>query len=108
MAIQDKLRKFLTKNAVDIAQALSAIKYPGIVLSVDLTTAGIKVGASNVVKIHVTADTYIAFSDDAAIGVVSVTTSPAVLLPAGMHYVLCSGDYIRASTNPTRIELLKV
>lgn len=108
MAIQDKLRKFLTKNTVDIGQALVSLRYPGIVMPVDISSAAVKVGASNVIKIHVTADTYVAFSDDAAFGAVSVTTSPAVMLPAGMHYVLCAGEYIRASANPTRIELLKV
>lgn len=108
MAIQDKLRKFLTKNTVDIGQALVSLRYPGIVMPVDISSAGVKVGSSNVLKIHVAADTYIAFSDDSTIGAVSVTTSPAVMLPAGMHYVLCAGEYVRASANPTRIELLKV
>jgi hypothetical protein len=108
MAIQDRLRKFLTKNTVDIGQALVSLRYPGIVLPVDLTTAGVKVGASNVIKIHVSADTYVAFSDDSAMLAVTVTTSPAVMLPAGMHYVLCAGEYVRTSANPTRIELLKV
>lgn len=107
MAIQDKLRKFLTKNTVDIGQALVSLKYPGQVLPTDITTAAVKVGSSNILKIHVSADTYVAFSDDASFGAVSVTTSPAVLLPAGMHYVLCAGEYVRASANPTRIELLK-
>lgn len=108
MAIQDKLRKFLTKNTVDVGQALVSLKYAGKVITDNISSAAVKVGASNVLKLHVAADTYVAFSDDPTFGAVSVTTSPAVLLPAGMHYVLCSGDYVRASANPTRIELLQV
>ena len=108
MSIQDRIRKLLTKNVVDLGQALVSLRFPGKVLPVDLTTAAVLVGATNILKIHVSADTYVAFSDDSTFGAVSSTTSPAVMLPAGMHYVVCQSDYVRASANPTRIELLQV
>lgn len=108
MAIQDTIRKFLTKSTVDVGQALVSLKYPGKVITDSMSAAAVKVGTSNIIKVHVAADTYVAFSDDAAFGAVTVTTSPAVLLPAGMHYVLCQCDYVRMSANPTRVELLKV
>lgn len=102
----DKLRKHLTNNIVDISEALQSLKIPSKVVT-DNLTAAVLVGKGNILKVHVAADTYVAFGD-ATIGAVSVTTTPAVLLNAGMHYVLCTDEYVRVSTNPTRTELLEI
>ena len=104
----DKLRKFLTNNIVDISEALQSLKCPAKVVTDNISTAAVLIGKGNIIKIHVAADTYVAFSDDSAFGTVSATTTPAVLLNAGMHYVVCTGDYVRASANATRLELLEI
>lgn len=105
MSTKDKVRKMLTKNIQEIAQALAAVKMPAKVITSDISAAWVKVGTGNVVRLQVAADTYVAFDDDGVGGAVSVATSPAVKLEAGYHYVVCQSDYIRASANPTRIEL---
>lgn len=102
---KDKARKMLTKNVQEIAQALTAVKMPAKVLTDNISTGWVKVGKGNVVRLQVGADTYVAFDDDGVGAAVSATTSPAVKLDAGYHYVVCQGEYIRASANATRIEL---
>jgi hypothetical protein len=104
----DKVKKFLTNNILDISEALQGLKLPGKLVTANISTAAVKVGKNNIIKVHVAADTYMAFSDDAAFGAVSVTTDPGLLLNAGMHYVICTGEYVRASANPSRIELLEI
>ena len=108
MSVQDRPRKYITNNVADIAETLQTVRIAGKVITDNISSAAVKVGSTNILKLHVSADTYVAFSDDPAFGAVSVTTTPAVLLPAGMHYVICTGEYVRASANPTRIELLQV
>lgn len=109
MAQANKLRKLLTKNIVDVGQALVSLNVPGKVITDDISAAGVEVGEGNILRIQTSADTYIAFSELSTIGAVSVTTTPAVkLVGAGVHYVVCQCDYVRASSNPTRIELLEI
>lgn len=105
MSTKDKARKMLTKNVQEIAQALAAVKMPAKVLTDNISAAWVKVGTGNIVRLQVSADTYVAFDDDGVGGAVSATTSPAVKLEEGYHYVVCQSEYIRASANPVRIEL---
>jgi hypothetical protein len=108
MSSSTKVRKLVTLNTVDVAQALQALKIPGKVISANISTNWADVGQGNILRIQVSADTYVAFSDDTSGSAPSVTTSPAVKLPAGDHYVLCQARYVRASANPTRVELLEL
>lgn len=102
------LRKTLTKNIVDIAQALVGLKVPGELISTNLSTAYTKVGKGNVIRLEVSADTYVAFASETGGGAVSASTSPAVKLPTGDHYVYCVDEFIRTSANVDRSELLKL
>ena len=43
MSIANKLRKLLTKNIVDIAQALVGVKVPGEVITDDLSAGWVEV-----------------------------------------------------------------
>lgn len=108
MSKANKTRKLLTKNVQEVAQALVSVKVPGEVITDDISTAGVEVGEGNILKIEVSADTYVAFSDESTIGAVSAATSPAVKLTAGEHYVVCACKYVRASANGVRVELLKL
>jgi hypothetical protein len=106
--VADKIKKFLTNNIVDVSEALQSVKLPGKVITGDTAAAGISVGKNNIIKIHVAVDTYVAFGDDATMPVVSVTTTPGLLVNAGMHYIICTGDFVRTSTAVTRLELLEI
>lgn len=109
MAIKrNKVRKMLTMNIVDVAQTLQSMHIAGDVVTADISTGWVEVGEGNIIRIVVAADTYFAFSDDNLGGAVSVTTTPAVKILAGEHYIICSAKYVRASANPSRIELLDV
>lgn len=102
------IRKVLTNNIVSIAQALTSVSCPGEVVTANMATAGVNVKAGNIIKVHVSTDTYMAFSNSSTIPAVTVSTSPAILLTPGEHYVICLGDFVRCSTNPTRVELLDI
>lgn len=102
---KDKARKMLTKNVQEVAQALVSVKLPGKVITDNISTAWIKVGKGNVIRLETEGVTYVAFSAEDDDGAVSATTSPAVKLDAGFHYVVCQDDYMRASAAVTRAEL---
>ena len=106
MAALSKVRKHFTMSIIDAAQTLQSLHIPGEVISTDISAAWTFVGAENIIRLIVTADTYVAFGIDTSGAAVSSTTSPAVKLPAGEHYVICTADYVRVSLNPTRVELL--
>ena len=108
MSVANKLRKLLTKNLVDVAQALVGVEIAGEVVTDDLSAAGVEVGEGNILRLEVGADTYVAFSDDSSIGAVSAATTNGIKLAAGYHKVVCSCKYVRTSANPTRVELLKL
>lgn len=108
MSSLNKVRKLVTLNVVDVAQALQSLHIPGKVISVDISAAWIDVGQGNILRIQSSADIYVTFSDNTSGAAPSVTTSPAVKLIAGDHYVLCQARYVRASANPTRVELLEI
>lgn len=108
MSTVNKLRKVFTMNIVDISQALQAMHVIGEVVTSNISTGWVEVGEGNILRIQVASDTYLTFSDDNSGGAVSSTTSPAVKILTGDHYVVCSAKYVRASANPTRVELLKL
>lgn len=108
MAITNKLKNLLTNNISDAAQALVSIKAPGKVITDDISAGWVRVGKGNIIRIQVSADTYVAFSKEDDDGTVSATTSPAIKLDAGYHYIVCAADYVRASAAATRLELLEL
>lgn len=98
----------MTMSTVDVAQGLQSLTVPGTVIGPDLSGGWTFVGEGNIIRVQAAADLYVAFDDKDAIGVtVSVTTSPAVKLPAGYHYVVCQCDWVRMSAAATRVELLE-
>ena len=108
MAQKNKIRKLLTKNVVDIAQALVSMNVPGEVITNNINTA-VEVGEGNILRIQTAGDMFVAFSDIGTIGVVSVTTTPALkLVGAGVHYVICQCDFIRTNVAASRVELLRL
>jgi len=76
----------------------------------DLSTTPTLVKTGTLLRIQVAADTYVAFGDEPAAaplsGTIDATTSPALKLPAGYHLVVATGDFIKTSANPTRVEMI--
>lgn len=108
MSSKNKIRKLLTMNVVDIAQGLQSLHVPGKVIADNVSSGWVFVGQGNIIRVHVSGDTYFAFAEQSSANTVSVTTSPAVKILAGEHYIVCQHDFVRASTNPLRIELLEL
>jgi hypothetical protein len=106
MTSTNKIRKQFTMSIVNCAQALQSLHVVGTVITDDISAAWIEVGQGNVIRVILTADTYITFSDDNTGPAVTAATSPAVKLSSGENYIITSGKYIRASINPSRVELL--
>ena len=103
------IRSVLTKNIVDIAQSIGPITHVGTVMTDDISAAWVEVEKGSLIRVQITADTYFSFSENDK-GAVTVTaaTTPGLKLSAGYHYIVASCDFIRASANPSRIELLQV
>ena len=76
----------------------------------DISTTPYQVKTGTLLRIQVAADTYVAFGDEPASAplnaAIDATTSPALKLPAGYHLVVATGDFIRTSANPTRVEMI--
>ena len=104
--VSAKIRKFFTMTIVDTAQVLQSLHIPGAPISSDISAAWVEVGAGNIIRVVVGANTSIAFSDDNTLGAVSATTNPSVMVIAGESYIITTAKYVRASSNPTRVELL--
>lgn len=97
---------------LDSAQAKKVIGdllVPGTVVppATDISAAAIQVGKGNILRIRVAAQTYVAFSADPALGAVSATTSPGIELnTAGVYLVVATEEFVRASANPARLEII--
>lgn len=92
--------KFNTERVTD------GVLAPGKVIAQDISAAGVYVKEGSLCRIRVSSATFVAFGlvDIAA---VSVTTDPGLELPvAGTYLVVATGDYIRASANAARLEVL--
>lgn len=106
----NSIRKYFTQTATDVGQAIEGLVFAGAVLTTDISAAWVSVEPGFIIRVYVSADTYIAFSDfDQGAVAVSVTTSPAMLLKGGFFYnIMSSGSFMRASVNPTRIEIIQL
>lgn len=80
----------------------------GIVVTDDVSAAGVLVDTGSILRIQTSADTYVAFGTSPAMSAVDVNTSPAIKLPAGYHIVVATDDFIRASAAFTRLEVINV
>lgn len=78
---------------------------PGDVITTDASAAGVLVGKGSIVRIQVSADTYVAFGES-TIAAVSSTTTPGLKLAAGYYLVCATDDYLRASAALTRLEVM--
>jgi len=109
MSQKNKPRKMLTKNIIDVAQALVSINVPGKLIANADIFAGTEVGEGNILRVETTADTFIEFDSQAIGSAPTITTASAVMLVgAGMHYVICQCDFVRSSIAVTRAELLEL
>ncbi len=108
MSQKNKIRKQLTKNIVDVAQALVSLNVPGKVITNAINTAT-EVGEGNILRIQTAGDMYVAFGDEVTMPATSATTNIAVkLVGAGVHYVICQSKYVRTDVAATRVELLEL
>lgn len=62
MSITNSIRKLLTKNLVDVGQALVSLNIPGEVITDDLSTAWRNVGQGHILRVQTSGDTYVAFN----------------------------------------------
>lgn len=108
MPVTNKVRKQITMSIVDVAQALQSLHITGTPITTDISAGWVEVGEGNIVRVIVGANTYFAFSDDNTAAAVTSATSPGVMITTGEGYIVCSAKYIRASANPTRVELLSI
>lgn len=96
-------------DAAKASKIVDGILVPGEVVDLtanDISTAGRLVKTGSLLRIQVAADTYVAFGDS-TIAAVDATTSPAIKLPAGYHLLVSTADFIRASANASRLEILE-
>jgi len=92
----NNIRRFLTKNIVDIAQSVDGIHFPGTHIDPAITTAR-EVGKGNIIRIVVTTAGYIAFGASSVAAPTGAVSEISVYLPVGTHYVFATDDYIRSS-----------
>lgn len=102
------IKRVFNSNVISTGQALNGgLQFAGLVITDDISAAGVNVGKGNIVRVKFGATAYVSFSDDSSIDTVSVTTSPGIMLDANTwYYIIASADYIRASSAATRMELI--
>ena len=72
----------------------------------DISTAARIVEDGDMLRIRVTAATFVAFGNSATMAAPSATTEDAIELPAaGTYLIAITGKYVRASANPARVEV---
>jgi hypothetical protein len=104
----DQIRRLEHLDASESKKVTDAVLVPGSVITSDSSSAAVLVGIGNLVRIRVTAPTYVAFGPTSTISAVSITTSPAIeLYTAGTYLIAASDQFMRTSANPARIELIQ-
>lgn len=95
------------------AQKTSSVLSVGMLYSEDISDVK-EIGTENVLRVTITTETFLAFSDDSddlAGETPSATTAAPFfcirLASAGTYDVAAPAKFVKASTNPTRIELIK-
>lgn len=96
---------------LDLANAkkvLGDVLIPGDVITSDASAAGILVGKGNLLRVRVSAATFVAFGSDPSMAAVTNATSPGLELnSAGVYLISCTDDYVRMSVNPARLERIQ-
>lgn len=87
-------------------KTMGDILVPGMVITADPSIAPRLVGEGQICRIRVASTVYVAFGND-SLGAVSSTTSPGLELETGTHLVVATGDWIRMSAAPTRLEIIE-
>lgn len=118
MAITTTLKQFQSVGPEKIwnivfsrqARAIKAldsyIVTPSSLITSDISAAPTYVGNGNLIRIRVTATTYVAFGPS-TMTAPSVTTQNALeLFSAGTYLIMANDDYIMASVNPARVEVI--
>jgi len=83
------------------------VQTPKRLLALDLASAAVDVGEQiSVIRVRVTALTYLAFGKTSTIGAVSVTTKNAIELSPGTHMIAVTGRFVRTSIAVLRAEAL--
>lgn len=99
-------------QSANAKKVMDSILVPGTVLTDDISAAPVKVGKGNLLRIRVTALTYIAFDDapdsDLMSNEIDEESSPALeLFEAGTYLVTATGTFVRASADAARIEIIE-
>lgn len=85
------------------------------VTATDMATASSQVGQYSVLRVRITAATYIAFAADADKAALDAATINAAysagpcieLFSAGTYLITCPLNWVRASAQPARVEILE-
>ena len=106
----NSIRKFFTQSATDVGQALNGLVFAGDVVTVDISAAWVAIEPGYILRIYTTADIYIAFDEfDQGATAVTSATSPGALLKANNYYnIIASGNFMRTSANPVRVEKIQL
>ena len=117
-------RKYLTSSAHEVADVLGRVEIPGLGVLATIGTE-VEVGAGNIIKISQAAAAdpgatplYVAFGDTGLPAPTGSTNEISVVLwPADstfsgetvtVHYVIATGDFVRASANVLQVEVIKI
>ena len=107
-----KIKQIEHHDAAGAQATTPAVLAPGEVLAPAALAAspGLAVSSGSLIRIKVTADTYVEFSDEGIVSAPGAATSPGILLDAsvngGWHILRATGDMMRCSVAPARAELL--
>lgn len=78
----------------------------GKVITADPSSAPVLVSVGSLVRLQVSADTYVSFVANSTDSIATSTTSPALKLSAGYYLVVATDNFLTCSANPTRIEVM--
>lgn len=79
---------------------------PQELITSDISAAPVYVGNGNLLRVRVTATTYLAFGPSTISAPSSTTSNALELFSAGVYLISANDDYVMASSNPARVEIL--
>lgn len=95
-------------SAKGAKKVTDSVLVPGTVITADISAAGVLVGKGNLIRIRISAATFVAFGSSPSMAAVTSSTSPGLELnTAGTYMINATDDFIRASANPARVEVIK-
>ena len=90
----------IEKNSVGI------LATPKGIISADISAAAVAVESGKILRVIIAVTTYLAFSDASDMPIPTITTEKALRLEPGTYLIHINGTFVRASANPTRVEIL--